>query len=134
MAAPPLATLYARLALLLVLLVISRTPLHADATRAEVLLKQGHVDEAAAVLNRILATDTHDAHAHELLCRAYYAQDMADAAVHECERAVEVDPSSSDAEMWLGRAYGMKASRVNLVSAFSLARKVHTAFERAVSL
>lgn len=132
--ASPRPSLYACVALLLVLVTVCRTPLLADETRAETLLRQGRVDEAAAVLNGILATDAHDGRAHELLCRAFYAQDMADAAIHACERAVEDDPSSSDAEMWLARAYGMKASRVNLMSAFSLARKVHTAFERAVSL
>ena len=75
-----------------------------------------------------------DAKPHQLLCRAYYAQEMADAAIHECELATANDPTDSDSQMWLGRAYGMKASTANPLIAFSLAKKVHVAFERAVQL
>jgi tetratricopeptide (TPR) repeat protein len=59
---------------------------------------------------------------------------MADPAVRECEQATQEDPSNSDYEMWLGRAYGLKASQANMLSAFSLAKKVHVAFERAIQL
>jgi tetratricopeptide (TPR) repeat protein len=48
--------------------------------------------------------------------------------------AAAADPNDSDTQMWLGRAYGMKASKANALTAFSLARKVHNAFERAVQL
>jgi tetratricopeptide (TPR) repeat protein len=108
--------------------------LWADNTQAEVLLKQGRVDEAAAMLNQILATDAHDARAHLLLCRVYYSQDMGDHAVRECEQATQDDASNSDYQMWLGRAYGLKASQANMLSAFSIAKKVHAAFERAIQL
>jgi tetratricopeptide (TPR) repeat protein len=108
--------------------------LFADDAQAEALLKQGRVDEAATVLNQVLAADANDARAHQLLCRVYYSQDIADPAVRECEQATQEDPSNSDYQMWLGRAYGLKASQANMVSAFSLARKVHLAFERAIQL
>ena len=108
--------------------------LRADDTQAEALLKQGRVDEAAAMLNQILSQQAHDARAHQLLCRVYYAQEKADPAVRECEHATEDDTSDSDHQMWLGRAYGMKASQVNMLSAFGVAKKVHVAFERAVQL
>jgi tetratricopeptide (TPR) repeat protein len=131
---PPRPTLYARLSLLVAALFACCVAVRADDTQAELLLKQGRVDEAASTLNRILSSQAQDARAHLLLCRVYYSQDMADPAIQECERAAEDDPTDSDAQMWLGRAYGLKASQVNMLSAFSLARKVHTAFERAVSL
>ena len=70
---------------------------------------------------------------HQLLCRIYYAQDMADNAIHECELAVANAPSSSDNQMWLGRAYGFKASHASPFTALRLAIKVRTAFERAVA-
>jgi tetratricopeptide (TPR) repeat protein len=59
---------------------------------------------------------------------------MADNAIHECELAVANAPSSSDNQMWLGRAYGFKASHANPIAALNLAIKVRTAFERAVQL
>jgi len=127
-------SLYARSVLLVVATVLCHGTAFADNAQAEVLLKQGRVDEAAAMLHQALTSQPHDARAHLLLCRVYYAQDMSDPAVRECEQAVHDDPSDSDSEMWLGRAYGLKASQINMISAFGVARKVHTAFERAVQL
>jgi len=115
-------------------LMLSAGRLLADNAQAEALLKQGRVDEAAAMLNQVLATQAHDAKAHQLLCRVYYAQDLSDPAVRECEQATQDDPSNSDYQMWLGRAYGLKASQANMVSAFTVAKKVHVAFERAIQL
>jgi tetratricopeptide (TPR) repeat protein len=106
----------------------------ADATQANALLQQGRVDEAAASLHEVLAAEPGDALAHQLLCRVYYAQDMADNAIHECELAASSDLSSSDNQVWLGRAYGFKASHANPISALNLAIKVRVAFERAVQL
>lgn len=109
-------------------------PLRADRPQADSLLEQGRVDEAAVLLREMVSSEPNNAKAHQLLCRVYYAQDMADAAIQHCELAAAADPSDSDTQMWLGRAYGMKASKANALSAFSLARKVHNAFERAVQL
>jgi tetratricopeptide (TPR) repeat protein len=106
----------------------------ADDAQAEGLLKQGQVDEAAGLLKQVLASDAHDARAHQLLCRVYYAQDIADQAVRECEQATSDDPLNSDHQMWLGRAYGLKASQANMIAAFGIAKKVHVAFERAIQL
>jgi tetratricopeptide (TPR) repeat protein len=106
----------------------------ADSTQANALLQQGRVDEATASLREILAAQPGDAQAHQLLCRIYSAQDMADNAIHECELAASSAPASSDNQMWLGRAYGFKASHANALSALSLAIKVRIAFERAVQL
>jgi tetratricopeptide (TPR) repeat protein len=108
--------------------------LHADVTQADSLLQQGRVDEAAASIHEILAVQPGDAQAHQLLCRIYYAQEMADHAIHECELAVSNAPSNSDNQMWLGRAYGFKASHASPFTALGLAIKVRVAFERAVQL
>src|SRR4051812_42714580 len=117
-----------------VFLLSSAGALRADNSQAEALLKQGRVDEATASLNQTLSAQPHDARAHLLLCRVYYAQDMGDAAVRECEQATQDDASNSDYQMWLGRAYGLKASKANMLSAFGIAKKVHIAFERAIQL
>jgi tetratricopeptide (TPR) repeat protein len=122
------------LRVLLLLVLLSGVRLLADDSQANALLQQGRVDEAHIALQGILAAQPKDAQAHQLLCRVYYAQEIADAAIHECELAAEQDPGNSNTQMWLGRAYGMKASHANPLIAFSLARKVHAAFERAVEL
>jgi len=106
----------------------------ADATQANALLQQGRVDEAAITLHDVLAAQPGDALAHQLLCRIDYAQEMADNAIHECELAASYAPSSSDNQMWLGRAYGFKASHASPFAALGLAIKVRVAFERAVQL
>jgi tetratricopeptide (TPR) repeat protein len=124
--------IYIRIALLLVLL--SGIRLLADDAPANAFLQQGRVDEARTALQQILAAQPDNAQAHQLLCRVYYAQDMADPAIHECELAASSDPGNSSTQMWLGCAYGMKASHANPILAFGLARKVRDAFERAVQL
>jgi tetratricopeptide (TPR) repeat protein len=86
----------------------------ADATQANTLLQQGRVDEATVTLRELLTAKPGDAQAHQLLCRIYYAQEMADNAIHECELATSSAPDSSDNQMWLGRAYGYKASHENI--------------------
>jgi tetratricopeptide (TPR) repeat protein len=106
----------------------------ADIDQADALLHQGRVDEAGNVLREALTEQPGDARAHQLLCRVYYAQDVADTSIHECELAVSNAPNESDYQMWLGRAYGLKASHANPFLAIGLAKKVHVAFERAVEL
>lgn len=102
--------------------------------RANIALQQGRVDDAASILKTHLSTQPKDALSHQLLCRVFYAQDMANLAIHECELAVYNDPTNSENHLWLGRAYGMKASHANPIEAFTLARKVRDEFERSVQL
>lgn len=120
----------------LLLAFISALPAFAagDNVRANTLLQQGKVDQASALLQQTLAQQPGDAWAHALLCRVYYAQDMADSAISECEKAVANAPNDSDTQMWLGRAYGLKASHANPLVAFGYARKVAGSFQRAVAL
>jgi tetratricopeptide (TPR) repeat protein len=106
----------------------------ADVSQANFALREGRIDDAARLLQGNLALNPHDSPAHQLLCRVYYAQEMADSAIRECLAAVANDPTSSEARLWLGRSYGMKAVHANPISAFALARKVATEFERAVEL
>ncbi len=116
------------------LFVVGAQFLFADSNQANFLLAQGRVDEAAASILEVLDTHPDDAQAHQLLCRIYYAQDMGDKAIHECELAVSYAQSDSDNQMWLARAYGFKASHASPFTALGLAVKVRTAFERAVQL
>lgn len=118
---------------------LSRMPAQAEhnpaaQNEAVVFLSQGRIDEATRVLSSQVATDSHDALAHLLLCRAFYSVELENAAIPECEAAVGNAPSSSNNYLWLGRAYGLKASRANPIAAFRIAKKVVAAFERAVQL
>lgn len=118
----------------LFLLLFSVRFLLADATQANAFLQQGRVDDAAVSLHQVLVAQPGDAQAHQLLCRIYYAQEMADNAIHQCELAASGAPTDSDNQMWLGRAYGFKASHASPFTALGLAIKVRIAFERAVQL
>jgi tetratricopeptide (TPR) repeat protein len=108
--------------------------MRADQSPAYVALMHGRVEEATNLLRQAIAADASDGRAHLLLCRTEYAQDRADAAVTECEKAASAMPNDSDAQMWLGRALGMKASTANPLAAFGIARRVRSAFEKAVQL
>ena len=109
-------------------------PVVAESPAVRALL-EGRVEEATALLHTSLAQNPSDPAAHQLLCRAFYAQDQAESAIHECELATTGAPANDSltAEnfLWLGRAYGMKARRAGPLAGFALARKVHASFETA---
>ena len=108
--------------------------LAAPETPALHALLEGRVEDAQSLLHTALAQSPSNAAAHLLLCRVFYAQDQADSAIHECERATAADSHSSDSFLWLGRAYGMKARHAGPLAGFSLARKVRASFETAAQL
>lgn len=101
-------------------------------------LQEGRVGDAAAMLRSTLLANAGNATAHQLLCRAHYAQNEADEAIQQCELAASSSLASSnlasDNQLWLGRAYGMKARHAGPLAGFALARKVQAAFTRAVQL
>lgn len=97
-------------------------------------LSLGRADAALQRLDAALTQDQNDAEAHNLRCRVYYQEEAWDQAISDCEAAVKLDPSNSNDHLWLGRAYGQKASHVSLVSGYKLARKVAREFEKAVEL
>ena len=102
-------------------------------TAREALLT-GRVGLASALLQQALAANPKDGAAHLLFCRVDYALGLTDPAVAECQAAAAALPNDSDAAMWLGRALGVKAERGSKLTAFSTARQVRDAFERAVAL
>jgi tetratricopeptide (TPR) repeat protein len=101
-------------------------------------LQEGRVDDAANLLRSALVANPSDGYAHQLLCRVFYTQEMADQAIQQCELAVSSPAPSneqaSDDQLWLGRAYGMKARHAGPIAGFGLARKVQACFARAVDL
>jgi tetratricopeptide (TPR) repeat protein len=105
----------------------------ADADPAA-LLKAGKADQAIHALNQAIARTPKDARPYNLLCRVYFQLELWDDAVRMCEKAVNLDPPNSSYHQWLARAMGRKAEAANPFTAFNLARKVKTEFERAVTL
>ena len=106
---------------------------------AELALQRGEIDTAVTGLRGYLSANPNDAHAHLLLCRAFYAEDLADTALDECEAAVNGSggrglSGNSEAQDWLGRACGQKAQNAGPISGYKLARRVQAAFERAVEI
>lgn len=97
-------------------------------------LTVGRADDAISRLSSSLAANPRDAEMHNLLCRVYYQEERWNDAIHECETAVGLTPMDSGYHLWLGRAYGEKASRINSIKAYGLAKKVRDEFERAVQL
>ena len=98
------------------------------------LLKAGKADEALHALNTAVANDPRDARAYHLLSRVYYQLEMWDNSIRMAEKATALDPENSSYHLWLGRAMGRKAEDASPFTAFGLARKVKTEFERAVAL
>jgi tetratricopeptide (TPR) repeat protein len=100
----------------------------------EQALLQGRVDDAITSLHNVVSADPRNGAAHLLLCRAFYAEEIPDSAVSECESALETLGSDSKAQDWMGRAYGLKADRSGPLAGYKLASKVRVAFEASVQL
>lgn len=97
-------------------------------------LQAGKADEAIDLLSEALRADPRNAEANNLLCRVEFTLQQFDQAAGYCQKAVELNPLSSPYHLWLGRAFGERASRANFLSAFSLAKKTREEFETAVKL
>lgn len=106
----------------------------AAADSARDLLCAGRLDDAMAALQGRLRASPQDAEAHHLLSRAYLLVEEWNRAVEAAERAVALQPKSSDYHLWLGRAYGNRAEHCNFICASGLAGKVRSEFEKAVEL
>lgn len=103
-----------------------------DAARSA--FNRGRADEALHALNETIRQNSANAAAWNLQCRVYLAQSRWDDAIGSCQHAVKLEANSSEYHLWLGRAYGEKASRTNLVAAYQLAKLTRAEFEAAVSL
>lgn len=97
-------------------------------------LAQGRADDAITLLKQTIAAGDKNADAFNLYCRVSMQLERWDDAVSQCERAVSLDSGSSNNHLWLGRAYGNKAERASMFSAYSFAKKLKAEFETAVSL
>src|SRR5271154_262585 len=111
-------------------LMLAPTLMAAEASPAN-LLAAGRVDDALLTLQGRISAAPNDAESQNLLCRAYLALTNWDAGVVACQKAVALEPASSQYHLWLGRAYGEKADHSSFFSATGLARRVRSEFETA---
>jgi len=75
-----------------------------------------------------------DAAAWELIGRNHYGQADFKKATDALERALALDPTSSEINLWLGRAYGRRAETSSMLTAPGYASKARQYFERATQL
>lgn len=101
---------------------------------SEGFLESGHADDALRLLHNEVQEHPDNAAAYNQLCRVYFQLEMWDTALHMAEKSTSLEPGNSVYHQWLGRAAGRKAENSNPFTAFGLARKVKTEFERAVAL
>jgi tetratricopeptide (TPR) repeat protein len=106
----------------------------ADDFAPEPLLKTGRADEALRGLNAEIQNNPNNAAAYNFLSRIYFQLEMWDTALRMAEKSVALEPRNSLYQQWLGRTAGRKAENSNPFTAFGLARRVKTAFERAVAI
>ncbi len=101
---------------------------------AHTLAQQGSVDAAVTQTRGVLAVSPRDADAHELLCLLFRSVDHEDEAIHECEAARDLMPSSSAFTLELARTYGIKADRSGALTGMRMVGRIRDSFERAVQL
>jgi tetratricopeptide (TPR) repeat protein len=107
---------------------------HDGLDAAQSAFSRGRADDALQTLDGTLRMNSGNAAAWNLRCRIYLAQGRWDDAIASCQRAVQIAGSSSQYHLWLGRAYGERASRSTLVTAYQMARMTRSEFETAVNL
>jgi len=96
---------------------------------ANAALQAGEADKTLSLLASLPPRDASLTH-----CRVDLMLESWDEAASQCEQAVRLDPQSSAAHLWLGRALGERASRASFLNAYSLAKRVRQEFEEAVRL
>ena len=99
--------------------------------RARQLYQRTSYEEALS----LLAGMSHQtAPGYILMGKCHYMKGDFKKATLALERAVELAPDSSEAYLWLGRAYGRRAETATFLTAPSLATKARASFEKAFAL
>jgi tetratricopeptide (TPR) repeat protein len=98
------------------------------------LYEGGKYLQASQAFSRICPASAHCGPARIWLGRSFLKLRRWNDAVDQMEEAVKEGPDSSEAHLWLGRAYGMKAADSFFLTALGLAKKVAREFETAIRL
>jgi tetratricopeptide (TPR) repeat protein len=114
--------------------VFAATPQATPLDTAKQAFEKGEYAKAIELLKAAESKDPQNGDVQLLLTRSYLELDQYDAAVSSGEKAVAINPKSSEYHQWLGEAYGAKADHVSMFSAYPLARKTQKEFETAMRL
>lgn len=90
--------------------------------------------KAEVMLKKIINSNEKNAEAHYYLAFTFFKLKNLDAAIEECERAVELDNNNADYHYNLGRLYGEDAADASIFRLPSLGSKIKREAETALSL
>lgn len=90
--------------------------------------------EYTASLHLLAQDPVPDVSSYLLIGKNYFMSGDYKKAVDSFEKALAVSPSSSECELWLGRAWGRRAETSGWLTATSHASRARQHFERAVAL
>jgi len=95
---------------------------------------QKNYEKAKAILEQTLDSNEKNAEAHYYLGYTLFMLKDLDAAIEECERAVELDSDNADYHYDLGRLYGEDANDASIFRLPSLGSKIRGEAETALNL
>lgn len=102
--------------------------------RVTALFHDKKYGEAEDYLQKIVAEHPDNAEAQFYLGESFLYRDKGEPAVPPLEKAVELQPASSDYRRHLGDAYGLSAQQAGFFSKTGWALKCKAAYEKAVEL
>jgi tetratricopeptide (TPR) repeat protein len=120
-----------RLAFLLVIGAASVGAADPELAKANKLYQLTEFDQSLKVLHEITVKD---AAVYELIGQNYYGKADYKKATEALEKALALDPGSSEINLWLGRAFGRRAETSNPLSAPGHASRARQYFERSAQL
>lgn len=94
----------------------------------------GEYPKAVEILQAASAKEPSNPELFLLLSKSFYEMKEFEKASESAEKAIAIDPRSSQVHEWLGRSYGERADRAGWFSAISLAKKARKEFVAAVEL
>jgi len=94
----------------------------------------GEYPKAVQILQAASTKEPGNSQLFLLLSKSFYEMREFEKASESAERAVAIDPRSSQNHEWLGRSYGERADRAGWFAAISFAKKARKEFVTAVEL
>jgi len=119
------------LASLLVAVAVSAGAAEPQLAQARKLYHLMEFEQSLKVLHEIAVKDST---VYQLIGQNYYWQADYKKATEALEKALALEPGSSEINLWLGRAYGRRAETSNMLSAPGHASRARQHFEKAAQL
>jgi tetratricopeptide (TPR) repeat protein len=97
------------------------------------LVKAGHFKQARVILEKRIAENAKDADALVLLARVRLAYEDYEQAANLLQQALDIDPTHSDAHVYMAEAYSQKIDHVGVFEKSGIAKKIKSEAERALA-